>query len=379
MEWSKREAVVLEAIADFEASGEKPKFDQLVTRSGLSRKAAEFGFQALLDDGYVDGIDARSHSGYDYLEIRLLPLGREALGQWPSAGHLSLDDDLRMELFISHSSEDADAAAALIDFLTKTLEIPDEEVRCTSVDGYRLPGGADTKQQLRREVSGATAFVALMSPASLKSSFVLFELGARWGAKKHLVPLTIRGIKPGDLPSPLSDLNALDTQSDSQLHQLVDNLGDKIGRSPVAPHVYQSSLARFKEEQSKPVIEPESDLNQTQLPPLSNAAVQVLRLYLEEDKTELFMAEFEFMLNLSRIEIEAAIDELKKHKQLQPGATVRGGGNYILTEAGKIRVLKIKKGWRSVIQRPYTRPPLITANNIGSLGNNSKCTHRPRI
>ena len=58
-----------------------------------------------------------------------------------------------IQLFISHSSADVDVAAALIDLLRSALNLPATAIRCTSVDGYRLPGGADTNAQLRREVN----------------------------------------------------------------------------------------------------------------------------------------------------------------------------------------------------------------------------------
>lgn len=251
LDWSRREAQLLDAITHFEAKGELPEFEQLVEHTKLTRRAAEFGLQALIDAGYVDGIDARTMSGFNYLSLRLLPAGRQVLGHWPSHGVNGVTSGGRyqMELFISHSSGDAKVAEALIEFLRSALDIPASQVRCTSVDGYRLPGGADTKQQLRQEVSDAESFIALVSPDSLKSSFMMFELGARWGAVKHLIPLTIRGMRAGSLPSPLNDLNALDAANEAQLHQLVRDLGKVIGREPTGPAVYQRSLDRFKKTQ----------------------------------------------------------------------------------------------------------------------------------
>lgn len=93
-----------------------------------------------------------------------------------------------IEVFISHSARDAGAAEALIRLLRAALALPASAIRCTSVDGYRLPGGADTNSRLRQEVIEAIALLGIISTTSLRSLYVLFELGARWGTAKPFVP-----------------------------------------------------------------------------------------------------------------------------------------------------------------------------------------------
>src|SRR5215510_4038610 len=99
-------------------------------------------------------------------------------------------------LFISHSSKDLQLVRALIDLLRSALSISPEDLRCTSLDGYRLPAGVGTDDQLRLEVHDADAFIGVISYHSLQSLYVVFELGARWGARKHLVPLLAPGVTP---------------------------------------------------------------------------------------------------------------------------------------------------------------------------------------
>jgi hypothetical protein len=147
-----------------------------------------------------------------------------------------------IDVFISHSSQDQMLAGRVVDLLRSALNLRADAIRCTSVDGYRLPVGADSDEQLREEVLGARSFVGILSSISLASSYVLFELGARWGVKKHLAPLLAPGITAHALRGPIAGLNALSCESAAHLHQLVQDLGNVLGIRPEAPQVYQAKI-----------------------------------------------------------------------------------------------------------------------------------------
>jgi len=131
-------------------------------------------------------------------------------------------------VFISHSSKDADLALALIELLKAGLGILSYQIRCSSVDGYRLPVGVNTEGKLREEVNAAKVVIALITHSSLSSAFVMFELGARWGANQFLAPL-LAGVKPSELSGPLGLLNALSSDNEAQLHQLLEDVSQKLG------------------------------------------------------------------------------------------------------------------------------------------------------
>jgi hypothetical protein len=141
-----------------------------------------------------------------------------------------------LTIFISHRSSDSMLAQRLVELFEKALKLPARQIRCTSVDGYRLPVGADTDEQLRREVFEARAFIGLITPASVRSSYVLFELGARWGAKKHLAPVLARGIDAPSLGGPLAGLNALRLDQRNHVVQLVEDIAEYLtaGLEPAA-------------------------------------------------------------------------------------------------------------------------------------------------
>jgi hypothetical protein len=63
----------------------------------------------------------------------------------------------RIRLFISHAHRDADIARGLVDVITANVDVPDGELRCTSVPGYQLDLGTMAPDVLRRELGSALA------------------------------------------------------------------------------------------------------------------------------------------------------------------------------------------------------------------------------
>lgn len=246
MDWDDREAKLLTTIKEYEEKGERPRYNSLLNATELSPEQVEFGLKSLLDGGLIDGIDATSRDGFDLLAIELRPRGRKVIGQWPSSDQEDPSaefSETNIRLFISHSSEDKDVAKILIDLLSAALPISAEEIRCTSVDGYRLPVGSRTTEQLRREIFDSRSFIGLISSNSFDSAFVMFELGARWGTRKHLAPLLVKGVEPDELDGPLRDRNALAADESRQVHQLITDLAAILDVSPEHPASYSNKIA----------------------------------------------------------------------------------------------------------------------------------------
>jgi hypothetical protein len=152
-----------------------------------------------------------------------------------------------ISVFISHSSKDVGVASALIELLRNALGLRADDIRCTSVDGYRLTGGANTETQLRQEVNTAKAFIGLITKESLSSPYVMFELGARWGAGLHMLPL-LAGVDPSYVRGPLAGINALSCSNDSQIYQMVSDIAKELDiavQSTAANVTYVKRLAEL--------------------------------------------------------------------------------------------------------------------------------------
>lgn len=225
-------------ILELAAEGKLPE-----TIDGTSDLAIDI-VKELIDAGHLKALDASSFDGEAYLEPKITLAGREYLGQLTDRKRQTKvqEDRSGVRLFISHSSRDSALVDLIVVLLRAALNLPASEIRCTSIDGYRLPIGADTDEQLRREVHAAEAFIGIISPESLKSLYVVFELGARWGAGRPLFPVLSPGTDTKILSGPLSGLNALSAGNRSQLHQLVRDLAQSLDIKAESPDAYERHI-----------------------------------------------------------------------------------------------------------------------------------------
>lgn len=176
------------------------------------------------------------------------------------------------KVFISHSSKDKQFAASIIELLRSSLNLKANDIRCTSVEGHRLAGGAKTDDTLKVEIKESDVFLGLISHSSIESAYVLFELGARWGANKHLLPLLIPGANNDFLKGPLSGINALDCSSSADLHQVIHDIGTLLGITPESPSAYQKQLESILSVVANADLAPptKSDLDNIRVSPSSD-------------------------------------------------------------------------------------------------------------
>jgi len=151
-----------------------------------------------------------------------------------------------LEIFVSHSSKDLALAEAVVELVRSALGLTANQIRCSSVDGYKLPAGVNTESQLREEVNASTAVIGLITTNSLNSYYVMFELGARWGSGRFLAPL-LAGVKPGALSGPLSLLNALSAENESDVHHLLAAVGEQLHIPLQNAASYLKHVAKVKE------------------------------------------------------------------------------------------------------------------------------------
>jgi hypothetical protein len=80
---------------------------------------------------------------------------------------------------------------------------------------------------LGNELAEAEVIIGILTPASLKSGWAMFELGAGWSAKKSVVLLTA-GVDYDFLPGPLKETNAMNAAIRSEVDQLLFEIGETL-------------------------------------------------------------------------------------------------------------------------------------------------------
>ncbi|GEM_PF-2247057 len=159
----------------------------------------------------------------------------------------STGSEIEMDIFISHSSKDVLYAKILIQIIRKAFNIKSGLIRCTSVPGYKLKVGANTDSQLKKEIFAAKAFIGIITKESINSTYVLFELGARWGVGLPLIPLLCDQNGSSLLSGPIKNINALSALDSSDLLQFLSDLGDILGTSPEDPSAYIDDIEDLKQ------------------------------------------------------------------------------------------------------------------------------------
>jgi hypothetical protein len=177
----------------------------------------------------------------------------------PSNTYIQKDNQIMIKIFISHSSKDIELVLKLVDLFRAALNLTSQEIRCTSLAGFRLPGGADVNEQLRQEIHESEVFVAVISQSSLKSQFVFFELGARWGTDKHLIPLLAQDTDISAIQEPLASLNILRCNQFDQLYQLVQDIASFLHIACEPPQVYNRFIKEIIDTIQPPNAEYKTD------------------------------------------------------------------------------------------------------------------------
>jgi hypothetical protein len=138
-----------------------------------------------------------------------------------------------IHLFISHSHKDKNIAADLVSVVEAALIPPDDKKRilCTSHDnekyhpGYRA--GQDVSPILREHLSESSCVLGVLTPESLGSRWVMFELGGAWAKATLTLPLLARGVSLSDLsdmPTALSRDQAVNLTEPDDIRKMIKQL-----------------------------------------------------------------------------------------------------------------------------------------------------------
>ncbi len=288
----------------------------------------------LVEAGYLKAVDASTMEGPAYLNTSITFSGRQYLNSIKveeKTTEMKVNPNIR--LFICHSSADEDLVEKLLVLIRSALNISAQQIRCTSIDGYRLPVGADTNERLRQEVHGADVLIGIISQHSLNSLYVAFELGARWGARKPLFPVLAPGTNPSIMEEPLSGLNALSAANRSQMHQLISDLADVLGIQSEEPAVYERFLESLLELANKAKETPNIDDSEiiSSIPP---KCIEVMKIISTMGDYKLTSNDISKLLGENLTKTRYFIDQLLNREFIHDSLSYTGPTTYGLLPLG---------------------------------------------
>ena len=226
------------------AEGEEPKPDL----SGYTEQQQAYHAAILIDSGLVQG-DTMKDAEENVIAAAILdltPQGHDFLERQRSHGNEALNADMPkidIDIFVSHSKHDQDLAKAVVELLIEALKIPRTRIRCTSVVGHQLRGGISIEKKLRQEINASRVFLGLLTSDSLKSVYVMFELGARWGIDKYWYLLKAKGVAVDDLKGPLPSYHVPDASIPADVAQMVEDIGKELSAVPQDFAAFRDKIA----------------------------------------------------------------------------------------------------------------------------------------
>lgn len=167
-----------------------------------------------------------------------------------------------MKIFISHSSLDKEYAQALVEFVKKVFVLHSNEIRCTSIEGYTIDTGTDFNSKLRYEVEDSEVLIAIVSNNLVISAYSMFELGARWGLKKPLMPVTFLDEGINLMEDPFRTIQAKPLNCDKSVYRFVEDLSKYINKEPEKTSVYIDDVNNLVKLYKKKFKEPVGELKQ---------------------------------------------------------------------------------------------------------------------
>jgi nucleoside 2-deoxyribosyltransferase len=134
-----------------------------------------------------------------------------------------------LKVFISHSNVDMVFARHVRNLLV-------QRVNAQVFTTEDLSAGEKWESKLRNELSSTDVVVALLTPHSVDSSWVLHEIGAAWALEKPIIPVVTRRDVLNKLPVSLEGAHIIEL-TDVETREHADKFVDAFEESLAAAHI----------------------------------------------------------------------------------------------------------------------------------------------
>ncbi|MBY5682664.1 toll/interleukin-1 receptor domain-containing protein [Rhizobium leguminosarum] len=129
-------------------------------------------------------------------------------------------------IFLSHITEEAELAGLFKEQIeTSFLGMVNVFV---SSDAKSIPLGKNWLDQVTEGLRSCKAMLLLCSPASIGRPWINFEAGAAWARAIEVAPICHSGLRPVDLPPPMSLLQGLEANDARRVDQVFQLIAKQL-------------------------------------------------------------------------------------------------------------------------------------------------------
>jgi len=143
-------------------------------------------------------------------------------------------------IFISHITEEKDIA-----YIFKK-EIEEKFLGMVNVfvssDSSSIALGTNWLDNITTGLRECAAILLFCSPYSIKRPWINFECGAGWGRGIDIAPICHSGLRPVDLPLPMSLLQGIEATNDLKIKEVFDLISKKLNSA--APKIDASEIVK---------------------------------------------------------------------------------------------------------------------------------------
>ena len=231
---------------------------------------------------------------------------------------------MKHRAFISHIADESSTATLLKAALGKDfLGLLDVFV---SSDEESISAGDAWLDSISVALQEAHLMLILCSPASVRRPWVNFEAGAAWMRNIPIIPLCHAGLRPVDLPMPLSSRHGLSLSNQGDLRKLYSRVARVLACTPPVGAI--DNLAESLAAASSVLVIPDAD----------SVALQRERDIRQRMTAALQNTKFKWR-TLERVAIAAGVSQEEAAEYLRGAPTIR----FSKGKSGKIIVgLKAK-------------------------------------
>lgn len=132
------------------------------------------------------------------------------------------------KLFISHAGTDIKMIEEIVSFF-EFLGFDETNMICSSVDGYRIPLGADIYDYLRQQYLESELFIIFIhSPSYYQSAACLNEMGAAWVMRTEHCSILLPGFDFSDMKGAVKPTNIAIKPGNADAKSRMNELRDKL-------------------------------------------------------------------------------------------------------------------------------------------------------